>query len=287
MSGKLLAETTELLKAQCLTVSDAPITIGTKDTLFVIDMQNDFLPGGAFGVAEGDETVAPIAKLMAGFAAAGGNVILSRDYHPADHCSFASNGGPFPPHCIQGTKGADFADGISAALTPLLAADTPKAQVVFKGFARDVDSFGALPYAESELDGGSRLSKNKGGSYCAACWTGGFSLFCSAMKTNCNAPPDVMSILEKKAVSEAVGAPSDDKRIFVCGLAFDFCVLDTAANAVLAGYKNVHIILDASRAAHIPGIGTFGSGFLSDPKAVADKLKAAGVTLTVTSAIKA
>ena len=61
------------------------------------------------------------------------------------------------------------------------------------------------------------------------------------------------------------------KRLFVCGLALDFCVLDTCINAVALGFESVHIVLDAARAAHIPGFGQFGTGFLSDPKEVFDK----------------
>ena len=76
------------------------------------------------------------------------------------------------------------------------------------------------------------------------------------------------------------------KRIFVCGLALDFCVMDTCLNAAheasgLTG-QEIHMVLDAARAAHIPGIGPHGTGFLSDPKEVAAKLKAAGVSLVST-----
>lgn len=77
------------------------------------------------------------------------------------------------------------------------------------------------------------------------------------------------------------------KRIFVCGLALDFCVLDTAINAVAAGFEQVFVVLDAARAAHIPGIGTFGTGFLQDPKDVMAKMKTAGIKITNTVSVTA
>ncbi|HEX8785054.1 MAG TPA: isochorismatase family protein, partial [Telluria sp.] len=79
------------------------------DALLVIDMQNDFLPGGALGVAGGFETIAPINHLIALFQAQGLPVFASRDWHPANHCSFAAQGGPWPPHCVVESLGAEFA----------------------------------------------------------------------------------------------------------------------------------------------------------------------------------
>ena len=63
------------------------------------------------------------------------------------------------------------------------------------------------------------------------------------------------------------------KRIFVCGLALDFCVADSCHNARAAGFDGVYMVLDAARAAHIPGIGSFGSGFLQEPQDVVGKLR--------------
>jgi nicotinamidase/pyrazinamidase len=79
------------------------------DALLVIDMQVDFLPGGALGVAEGHEVVAPINHLIALYRDANLPVFASRDWHPQDHVSFAAQGGPWPPHCMAGTPGAEFA----------------------------------------------------------------------------------------------------------------------------------------------------------------------------------
>ena len=79
------------------------------DALLVIDMQVDFLPDGALGVAGGHEVVAPINHLIELYRAQGLPIFASRDWHPRDHCSFAAQGGPWPPHCVAGTAGAEFA----------------------------------------------------------------------------------------------------------------------------------------------------------------------------------
>jgi nicotinamidase/pyrazinamidase len=115
--------------------------------LIVIDVQNDFCPGGALAVSGGDEIVQPINALMAGFDA----VILTQDWHPAGHSSFASSHkgkapfdlvempyGPqvlWPDHCVQGTEGAGF----HAAL------DTTRADLIIrKGFRPAIDSYSAF-----------------------------------------------------------------------------------------------------------------------------------------------
>lgn len=78
------------------------------DALLVIDMQVDFLPGGALGVEAGHEVVAPINHLIELYGAAGLPIFASRDWHPVGHCSFNAQGGPWPPHCMAGTPGAEF-----------------------------------------------------------------------------------------------------------------------------------------------------------------------------------
>jgi nicotinamidase/pyrazinamidase len=85
------------------------IHLDNTDALLVIDMQADFLPGGALGVAGGHEVVAPINHLIDLYRAAGAPVFASRDWHPEDHCSFQAQGGPWPPHCVADTPGAAFA----------------------------------------------------------------------------------------------------------------------------------------------------------------------------------
>ncbi|MFP4328988.1 MAG: bifunctional nicotinamidase/pyrazinamidase [Paracoccaceae bacterium] len=119
----------------------------TTEALIVIDVQNDFCPGGALAVHEGDAIVPGINALMAEFQA----VILTQDWHPADHSSFASQHpgrapmemaempyGPqvlWPDHCVQGSQGAAF--------HPALATD-PADLILRKGFRRDIDSYSAF-----------------------------------------------------------------------------------------------------------------------------------------------
>lgn len=271
----LLKEFAELLAKEGATTAETfdPATVTDKDALMVIDMQHDFLPGGAFAVAEGDATVPHIVKLIDAFVAKNGGVYATRDYHPVDHCSFMPHGGPFPPHCVQGTRGAELVPGIAAALQPHVAAGA--AHVVFKGFSAHVDSFGGMQYDDADI--GKRVTCKQDGSHCGVTWTGAYVLFSSNMANDCNAPPDVMAVLDKKALQEAL-PPIEGRTLYVVGLALDFCVLDTAVNAARKGHKVV-ILLDAARAAHIPGLGQFGSGFLSDPAEVAGKLKEHNITL--------
>jgi len=70
----------------------------------VVDVQNDFCPGGALAVKDGDAVVAPINQLMKRSEL----VLATRDWHPPDHSSFAAQGGPWPEHCVQGTTGAEL-----------------------------------------------------------------------------------------------------------------------------------------------------------------------------------
>ena len=76
--------------------------------LVVVDVQNDFCPGGALAVPDGDAVVDPINRL----AAAADFVVATRDWHPVDHGSFSSQGGTWPVHCVQHTPGAQLHDGI-------------------------------------------------------------------------------------------------------------------------------------------------------------------------------
>ncbi len=78
--------------------------------LIVVDLQQDFFPGGALGVPGGDEVLDPVNALLreGGFDL----VVATRDWHPADHHSFAAQGGPWPVHCVQGTPGAELHPGL-------------------------------------------------------------------------------------------------------------------------------------------------------------------------------
>jgi nicotinamidase/pyrazinamidase len=98
------------------------------DALLVIDVQNDFCPGGALEVPSGGDVVEVINWLMPHFH----TVIATQDVHPQDHSSFEEQGGPWPQHCVEGTKGAEFHPGL----------DTAKFDdIVQKGTDRDTDGY--------------------------------------------------------------------------------------------------------------------------------------------------
>lgn len=284
------------------------LSLSPKDTLLIIDMQNDFIPaedapnGGRFGVPEGGACVAPIVKLIDEFARAGAMVVGTRDYHPHDHCSFTGFGGPFPAHCVQGSVGSEFFPAIGDALIAAEKVGTrkkstasfgakggggntnfprpspnSKVEIVFKGFVEEVDSFGGFEYSEAYFKErvGHCSWKPKSSTECVTCagpWTGCWSLKCSALAENINAPPDIMSVMrpDKKKLHDVI---PKDGRLLVVGLAFDFCVLDSCVNATKLGYEKVFICAEAVRAAHIPGVGKHGSGFLTPPEFLSGKFK--------------
>lgn len=74
----------------------------------MVDVQNDFCPGGALPVPEGDRIIKPLNRVILTFSKEKLPIFMTRDWHPPNHCSFRSQGGPWPPHCVQGTKGAEF-----------------------------------------------------------------------------------------------------------------------------------------------------------------------------------
>lgn len=82
----------------------------TNTALLAVDVQRDFLPGGSLGVADGEAVVAPLRALAAEAAL----VVATRDFHPAQHCSFVERGGPWPAHCVIGTSGAAIHPDVDA-----------------------------------------------------------------------------------------------------------------------------------------------------------------------------
>jgi nicotinamidase/pyrazinamidase len=110
--------------------------------LIEVDVQNDFCPGGALAVADGDKVVPPLNHLARRFGEAGAPVIATQDWHPAGHASFLSTGRKpaegetlWPDHCVQGTHGADFHCGLDLK---------PVTLVVRKGFRPHIDSYSAF-----------------------------------------------------------------------------------------------------------------------------------------------
>jgi nicotinamidase/pyrazinamidase len=165
------------------------------DALLVIDMQVDFLPGGALGVAGGFETIAPINHLIELFQAQGLPVFASRDWHPRDHCSFAAQGGPWPPHCVADSPGAAFAAELALP---------DDAVVISKATTAALDAYSAF------------------------------------------AGTDLASRLRAREIV----------RVTVCGLATDYCVLQTVSDALEEGFETL-IVPEAMRAVDVkPGDGS-------------------------------
>lgn len=101
------------------------------DALLVVDVQNDFCPGGALAIPEGDKVIPPLNKWIAAANEAHVPVYASRDWHPANHLSFAPQGGRWPPHCVQDTEGAAFHPAL----------DLNGAIIVTKGTRFDKDQY--------------------------------------------------------------------------------------------------------------------------------------------------
>ncbi|MBD2746929.1 nicotinamidase [Microvirga sp. BT688] len=177
---------------------------GDQDILIVTDVQYDFLPGGALAVPQGGEVIDPINRLAKAFR----HVVLTQDWHPKGHASFASNHpgrqpfemidlhyGPqvlWPDHCVQSTPGAE----ISREL------DIPHAQLVIrKGYNQDIDSYSGFKEADRQTQTG------------------------------------LAGYLKERGF----------RRVFCAGLALDFCVAWTALDAAAAGF-DTFLIEDASRA---------------------------------------
>ncbi len=111
------------------------ITPHEGDALIVVDLQNDFLPGGALAVPGGDRVIAPLNHYIERFHRAHLPVVATRDWHPENHCSFFEQGGTWPPHCIAGTEGAAFADTLELPADAVIVskADSPERDA-YSGF---------------------------------------------------------------------------------------------------------------------------------------------------------
>jgi nicotinamidase/pyrazinamidase len=95
-----------------VTCLKTPYLLTKSDALLVTDIQNDFLPGGALPVVNGDQIIPVINEYIRRFEAAKANILASRDWHLPNHMSFKAQGGPWPPHCVQNTKGAEFSPNL-------------------------------------------------------------------------------------------------------------------------------------------------------------------------------
>jgi nicotinamidase/pyrazinamidase len=111
-----------------------------QNALIVVDVQNDFCPGGALAVTEGDQIVAVLNRLIREFDRAGAPVIATRDWHPRRTSHFNTHGGAWPPHCVQGTAGAEFHPGLALG---------SNAVIVSKGTEENADSYSGFDGVDS------------------------------------------------------------------------------------------------------------------------------------------
>lgn len=116
--------------------------VTAQDALLIVDVQNDFLPGGALAVPAGDEVIPVISRLM---HLPFGVVIATQDWHPPGHISFATSGGPWPEHCVAGTEGAELAGLLDT---------TAVSMILRKGRASEADSYSAFADNNGQNDTG-------------------------------------------------------------------------------------------------------------------------------------
>ncbi|MEE8483495.1 MAG: bifunctional nicotinamidase/pyrazinamidase [Nitrospinota bacterium] len=188
---------------------EGTVKISKSDVLLVVDVQNDFCPDGALAVPDGDSVVPVVNRLAKAF----GRVILTQDWHPKGHLSFASSHEGkkpmetaelsygiqvlWPDHCVQGTPGADFHSGL----------ETHRAELVIrKGYNREIDSYSAF--------------------------------FENDKKT----PTGLSGYLKERGLT----------RIFIVGLATDFCVFYSALDAKKLGF-DLFVIGDGCRGIDVEG----------------------------------
>ena len=131
---------------------------GNKKALIVVDVQNDFCPGGSLAVAHGDEVVAPLNQLMKEFLDRGEPVYKTRDWHPPKAAHFADYGGTWPVHCVQNTHGAEFHPNLM---------DDPRITVISKGFDESADGYSGFD--------GTQLSQQLRDEGVEEVWVGGLA----------------------------------------------------------------------------------------------------------------
>lgn len=179
------------------------VKITNRDALIIVDMQNDFLPGGNLPVEEGDQIIPGINELAAKFHQNENPIIFTQDWHPQNHQSFASTHpgkkpydlfeapgiGPvlWPDHCVQGTHGASFAPGLNSAVATM---------ILRKGFHKTIDSYSAFLENDKKTETG-------------------LSTFLRSLET---------------------------ERIILCGLALDYCVYFTAIDGKNSEFEVINVI---------------------------------------------
>ncbi|MCX7758799.1 MAG: nicotinamidase [bacterium] len=155
----------------------------SNSALVVIDMQNDFLPGGSLEIPNSDTIIPVVNEYIKFFEGMGLTVVYTRDWHPENHISFRENGGRWPKHCVQNTRGSEFHPHVYLPKNYL---------VISKAFYPDLEAYSG--FQDTELN----------------------------------------QKLQEMGV----------KNLFVCGVATDYCVLNTVLDAINLGYK-VFLLIDA------------------------------------------
>ncbi len=111
------------------------LSLTPNDALIIVDVQNDFLPGGRLAVPRGDEVIQPLNRYIEQFLARQLMIVATRDWHPENHCSFTPQGGIWPPHCVQNSEGAAFAERLQLPASTL---------VISKAIEQSQDAYSAF-----------------------------------------------------------------------------------------------------------------------------------------------
>jgi nicotinamidase-related amidase len=174
--------------------ADKAFVPGDGDALVIVDVQNDFIPGGALAVPEGDQVVVPLNNAIKIFQTRNLPVFLTRDWHPRRHSSFQEFGGPWPPHCVQDSSGAGFVSDLRG---------NHRSTIITKGVTFEPDEYSGFQGVDEMGTSLDMCLKNLG-----------------------------------------------VERIFVGGLATDYCVLNTVLDGLSLNY-DVFIITDGIRAVNV------------------------------------
>lgn len=111
------------------------LTLKKGDALVIVDVQNDFLPGGSLAVQGGEKIIAPLNRYIEAAQAKGLPIFATRDWHPPSHCSFKEQGGIWPPHCVANSEGAQFSSELnSPRSTPVISKGTELEKDAYSGF---------------------------------------------------------------------------------------------------------------------------------------------------------